>query len=102
MPADGEVVIGETGIVLRFVGTVNVNDTFSLNIKSKTASIGSIVAAIEDALEIYDVPFVFITEPTDSVDWAVLNIKAKELFNKHRPTFFLCSTRIPDNGERFR
>lgn len=99
LPLDGVVVIGETGIKLVLNGNLSRDDTFSVDIKSKSASIGSILTAISEALEVYDIPFVFITEPTNSVDWAVLDIKAKELYNKKRPTFFLCSTRTPNENE---
>jgi len=96
---DGEVIIENTGITLNFLGIFNKDDTFRLSVKGRSATILSIIEAINEPLEVYDVPFIFITEPTDSVDWVVMNLKADELFKKHRPSFFLCSTRIPNKNE---
>ncbi len=102
IPLDDALVIENTGIKLQFStdgAKFTVGDSFTLNVVAKTANNQSIMNAMSSALEVYDVPFVFITEPTDSVEWPAFDLKAKELFNKHRPTFFLCSTRMPDDNE---
>ena len=100
IPIDGAIVIENTGITFIFNGDFKKDDTFELYIKGQSASITSIMEAIKEPLEVYDVPLVFITEPTNSIDWVGLDLKGRELFNKHRPTFFLCSTRIPAENEQ--
>jgi hypothetical protein len=57
------------------------------------------MTSLEQPLALYDVEFVYVVGPSDSADWASMGAKADELWNLHRPTFFLCESRLPYDGE---
>jgi Protein of unknown function (DUF2586). len=55
--------------------------------------------ALEDPLDIYDIEFVYVVGPSDSVDWAAAAAKTDELWNLHRPTYIKMEARLPYDGE---
>ena len=58
-----------------------------------------VMSALETPLSLFDVEFVHVVGPSDSTDWAAAGAKADELWNAHRPTFFLMESRLPQDGE---
>lgn len=101
IPADGLIVIGSTGVTITVPDNPDMvaGDTYSFDLLAPVPSISSVMTALETPLETYDVEFVYIVGPSDSTDWAVMGAKADELWNAHRPTFFLGEARLPYDGE---
>ena len=100
LPLTGIITIPEAGLTFTFSGTeAKENDLYSVNCKGNSASITAVVNTLTPILEKYDVEFILITEPTDSSDWAALGIIADSLYNEHKPTFFLTTTRTVNDGE---
>ena len=62
-------------------------------------SIVDVLDALESPLALYDVEFVHIVGPSDSVDWMAAQAKADELWNQQRPTYFKLEARLPFDGE---
>ncbi len=100
LPIDGKVVVADSGVTLTLPsGDYVLGTTYSFDVQPPAPSISAVLAALELPLERYDVEFVYVVGPSDSADWAALGVTADELWNKHRPTFFLCETRLPYDGE---
>lgn len=105
IPVDGAVTMGSTGVTITFTagdpadGSFVAGDTYSFDIAAPAASVTSVLTAIDGPLDIYDVEYVHVVGPSDSTDWAALGVKADELWNLHRPTFFICETRLPAAAE---
>ena len=57
------------------------------------------MSALESPLAVYDVEFVHVVGPSDSVDWAAAAAKTDELWNAHRPTYFKMEARLPYDDE---
>ena len=100
VPVDGLIPVGNTGVTITIPETQVVkDDTYTFDISPPTTSISNIIDAIDPVLETYDVEFVHVVGPSDSVAWAACGVKADELWNKHRPTFFLMEARLPAADE---
>lgn len=100
IPVDGAVAIPDLGVTVTFPqGEYVGGTTYACNILAPEASIIDVMAALEAPLALYDVEFVLVAGPTDSVDWAAMQAKAEELWNLHRPTYFKAETRLPYDGE---
>lgn len=100
VPVDGLIPVGTTGVVITHpVGPAVAGTTYTFQIIPPAATVSGVLDALETPLSLYDVEFVYIVGPSDSSDWAALGVKADELWNAHRPTFFLTETRLPDAGE---
>jgi len=100
LPVDGLITVGDTGVVITWPDQDGVaGTTYSVRVLPPVPTIAAVMAALERPLELYDVEFVHVAGPTDSVDWAALGVAADELWNLHRPTFFLCEARLPFDGE---
>jgi hypothetical protein len=101
VPLDGEIVAGDTGV------TITVGDSTDLvagviyecRLLPPVPSITDVMDSLEQPLSLYDVEFVYVAGPSDSVDWAAMGAKADTLWNAHRPTFFIAETRLPYAGE---
>ena len=94
--------IGSTGAIITFTDAVSepensfvVGDTYAFKTTAPIASLTNIMAAIDYPLSIYDVEFVYVVGASDSTDWATFGAKAEELWNDHRPTFFICEAALP-------
>ena len=98
VPEDGIVQIGDTGISAIIPETPLIVDDswYEINTTAAEQSIVEVMNSIEDVLERYDVEFVYIVGKSNKIDWRVMGAKADELWNKHRPTFFIAETRLPD------
>ena len=100
IPVDGEASLDGVGVLLSFPeGTYTAGTTYHCRILAPTPSIIDVMDALESPLSLYDVEFVHVAGPTDSVDWAAAQTKAEELWNAHRPTYFKMETRLPYDGE---
>lgn len=100
IPVDGAVPIAELGVTVTFPeGEYVGGTTYACTLLEPEASIVDVMAALEAPLALYDVEFVLVAGPTDSVDWAAMQAKAEELWNLHRPTYFKAETRLPYDGE---
>ncbi len=100
LPIDGDITVADTGIVITFPdSTAVLGDTYSFDLQAPVPTIGAVLSALEQPLSLYDVEFVYVVGASDSVDWAALGAKADDMWNRHRPTFFIAETRLPHAGE---
>lgn len=100
IPADGEAIISDYGLKLNFPeGDYKIGATYSCRVMPPEPSIIDVMEALEAPLALYDVEFVYIAGPTDSVDWAVMQSKAEDLWNLQRPTYFKAEARLPRENE---
>ncbi|BCS55196.1 DUF2586 domain-containing protein [Geobacter sp. SVR] len=100
IPVDGLIAVGSTGVTITFPDNDAVaGDTYSFRIEEPVPSVAAVIEALETPLSLYDMEFVHVVGPSDSSDWAALGVRADELWNAHRPTFFLAETRLPYDGE---
>lgn len=96
VPVDGLIAVGDTGVIITIPELALVaGDTYSFEILPPVPTISAVLNALEQPLSLYDVEFVYVVGPSDSTDWAALGARADELWNAHRPTFFLTETRLP-------
>lgn len=100
IPVDGLVLAGSTGVTITIPDSDMVlGDVYECRLLPPLPSISGVMTALETPLSLYDVEFVLVVGSSDSVDWAAMGAKADELWNKHRPTFFLAESRLPHDGE---
>ena len=101
VPLDGIILAGDTGVTITVAGGTDLvaGVMFECRLLAPAPSITSVMTALEQPLSLYDVEFVYIGAPSDSIDWAAMGVKADELWNAHRPTFFVCEARLPWAGE---
>ena len=100
IPVDGVVQLYDFGVVITFpAGTYTAGTTYTCRLLAPAPSISDVMDALESPLGVYDVEFVRIAGPTDSVDWAAAQAKAEELWNLQRPTYFKMETRLPYDNE---
>ncbi|MDK2955414.1 MAG: hypothetical protein PWQ57_910 [Desulfovibrionales bacterium] len=100
IPLDGALAVGSTGVTITFADDTYVTgDTYTFDVLAPVPTITDVIDAIETPLELYDVEFVYVVGPSDSVDWAAVGVVADELWDKHRPTFFKLETRMPYDDE---
>lgn len=100
IPVDGRIVAADTGVTVvcpdeEFkAGTI-----YSCNLLAPVPTVSAVIAALKKPLEVVDPEFVYVVGASDSVAWASLGALADDLWNKHRPTFFVCESRLPVAGE---
>jgi hypothetical protein len=100
IPVDGVILINSTGISITVPDEdLTLGTEYSCRLNAPVPSISSVMSALETPLSLYDVEFVYIVGPSDSVDWAACGAKADELWNLHRPTYFKTEFRLPHDGE---
>lgn len=100
IPVDGLVPAGESGVTATFAASsYEGGTTYSAELLAPAPSITDVMTGLERPLELYDVEFIHVAGPTDSIDWAAAQAKAEELWNAHRPTFFKMEARLPQAGE---
>lgn len=100
IPIDGYIAVGDTGITVTCPAEAYVAGTeYRFDLLAPVPSIASVIDALELPLEKVDPEFVHICGPSDSVDWVALGSLADDLWNRHRPTFFTCESRLPRSGE---
>lgn len=100
VPVDGNVPAGSTGVTIVFPDdTFVAGDMYECRLLPPVPSISDVMTAITPALDLYDVEFVYVVGPSDSVDWAVMGTRADTQWNAHKPMFFLAEARMPYVGE---
>lgn len=100
IPVNGVVELDGFGVRLDFpTGNYTAGTTYTCRLLPPTPSIVDVLDALESPLAIYDVEFVRVVGPSDSVDWAAAEAKAEDLWNRQRPTYFKLETRLPYDGE---
>ncbi len=100
LPVDGIVTVSAMGVTVTFPqGTYVGGTVYTCRLLEPVPSIVDVMSALEEPLSQYDVEFVLVAGPTDSVDWAAMQTKAEELWNLHRPTYFKAETRLPRDDE---
>lgn len=100
VPLDGVYQLLDYGVTLNFPeGEYEGGTVYSCSLLAPEPSITSVMEALETPLNLYDVEFVHIAAPSNSVDWAAAGAKADELWNLHRPTYFKMEARLPYAGE---
>jgi hypothetical protein len=97
VPVDGVVVAGSTGVSITVPESPDLvaGDMYECELMPPVPSISAVMTALEQPLSLYDIEFVHVVGPSDSVDWAAMGAKADDLWNKHRPTYFRAETRLP-------
>jgi hypothetical protein len=101
VPYDGRIELEKLGISILVPETplLAANDTYSFLVDEPTLSYTDVMNAIEGPLALNDVEFVAVCGAMPSDAWSVFAQKADELWQKHRPTFFLLEYRTPANDE---
>lgn len=100
IPVDGLIAVGSTGVTITVPDQVMVlGDSYTFEVLAPVPSISAVLTALEQPLALYDVEFVYVIGASDSADWAAMGAKADELWNLHRPTFFICESRLPYANE---
>ena len=100
IPVDGVTELADYGVTLDFpAGEYAAGTTYTCRLLPPAPSIVDVLDALESPLAIYDVEFVYIAGPSDSVDWAAAEAKAEDLWNRQRPTYFKLEARLPYDGE---
>lgn len=100
IPYDGVVELSGYGVKIVFPEGVYAGGvTYACDLLPPAPSIVDVMAALERPLSLYDIEFVHVAGPSDSVDWAAAGAKTDELWNAHRPTYFKMEARLPYDGE---
>lgn len=100
IPVNGVAELSDYGVTLNFpAGSYAAGTTYTCRLLPPAPSIVDVLDALESPLALYDVEFVYIAGPSDSVDWAAAEAKAEDLWNHQRPTYFKQETRLPYDGE---
>ncbi|BCS54560.1 DUF2586 domain-containing protein [Geobacter sp. SVR] len=100
IPVDGAITVGSTGVIITFPAqTAVAGDVYSFTILDPVPTVSAVLETLETPLELYDVEFVYVVGASDSSDWSALQVRADELWNLHRPTFFLAECRLTYDGE---
>lgn len=101
IPVGGVIAIENTGVSFTVPGAPDTvtGDQYTLVLLAPSASIATILAAIDTPLETLDPEFIYIVGETDSVDWASIGAKQDGLFSAHKFIWFLTESRLPRAGE---
>ena len=100
IPVGGVAELDGYGVKLTFpAGEYTPGTTYACRLLPPAPSIVDVLDALDAPLSIYDVEFVYVVGPSDSVDWAAAQAKADELWNHQRPTYFKMEERLPYDGE---
>ncbi|SHI74061.1 DUF2586 domain-containing protein [Halodesulfovibrio aestuarii] len=100
IPVDGRISAADTGTTIVCPDDeFTLGTTYSCSLLAPVPTVSAVIAALKKPLEIVDPEYVYVVGASDSVAWASLGALADDLWNKHRPTFFLCESRLPSAGE---
>lgn len=102
IPIDGYIAVNDTGITITCPADAEAyvaGTEYTFNLLAPAPSIASVINTLVLPLERIDPEFVHLCGPSDSVDWVALGSLADDLWNKHRPTFFTCESRLPRADE---
>jgi hypothetical protein len=97
---DGQITVADTGAIITCPeGNYPLGTTYQFDLLAPVPTIADVIDALTIPLETVDPEFVYVVGPSDSVDWAAMGALADDLWNRHRPTFFVCEGRLPAAGE---
>jgi len=100
IPIDGDIPVSSVGVTLTVPDAeMKLGNEYRCVLNAPAPSISAVMSALEEPLSLYDIEFVYIVGPSDSVDWAACGVKADQLWNIHRPTYFKTEFRLPHDGE---
>lgn len=100
LPFDGLIDVPELGLSLELIdGEYQAGTLYSWEILPPSPTTAAVMEALAGPLEKYDVEFVYVVGPSDSVDWAAASALCRELWNRHRPLYFKFESRLPYAGE---
>jgi hypothetical protein len=100
IPVDGQIPVADTGVTITCpAGDYPLGSTYQFDLLAPVPTIADVIDALTIPLETVDPEFVYVVGPSDSVDWAAMGALADDLWNRHRPTFFVCEGRLPAAGE---
>ncbi|MBN2544584.1 MAG: hypothetical protein JXB50_02225 [Spirochaetes bacterium] len=105
IPATGIVTIGDTGVIVTFTSAATPSESFvtgdiySFSIISATSSLTEVMNALNIGLETYTPRFCYIAQVCDNTDKAALGARADELFEDHKPTYFICEAKISSSED---
>lgn len=96
LPLDGKIIVSNLGLTLTLAaGEYQAGTIYSWEVLPPVPTIAAVMEALTIPLERYDVEFVYVVGPSDSVDWSAASALAQEQWNKHRPTYFKFEARQP-------
>lgn len=94
--------IPDSGVTINFPeGTYVAAETYTGTVESPTATVANTITTITPILDNYDVRRIYITGPSDKVDWAAMGTLADELFSQHRPVSMIAEYRTPAIDETY-
>lgn len=100
IPIDGYIAVDDTGVTINCPAEAySAGTEYRFNLLAPVPTISSVIDSLNLPLERVDPEFVHVCGPSDSVDWVALGSLADDLWNRHRPTFFTCESRLPQDGE---
>lgn len=101
IPVDGQITVGTTGATITVPNSSDMvlGDTYAFELLAPAPSISTVLTALQEPLDLYDVEFVYVVGPSDAADWAAMGVKADALWSRHRPTWFLAESRLPYANE---
>ena len=100
IPVDGVAEVADYGVKLTFPdGEYAGGTNYTCNLLAPAPTIVDVMTALESPLELYDIEFVHVAGPSDSVAWSAMQVRSEELFGKQRPTYFRGEPRLPYDGE---
>jgi hypothetical protein len=96
LPLDAEIEVADLGFKLELAaGEYQAGSLYSWEVLPPVPTTAAVMEALSPALEQFDVEFVYVVGPSDSVDWSAAAALAQEMWNSHRPTYFKFETRPP-------
>jgi len=100
LPIDGLIEVAELDLRLKLAeGEYMTGTVYAWEVLPPVPTVAATMEALGQPLELYDVEFVYVVGPSDSVTWAAAAALGQEQWNRHRPTYFKFETRQPYAGE---
>jgi len=100
LPDDNSYILEDSGITINFVdGDHSVADSYSFKLTAPIPTLENIMSGINKVLDTYLVENVYIAGATESTVWSALSALSDQLYNAHKPVFFIVETRMPNSNE---
>ena len=96
LPLDAVINVPQLGLTLELAeDDYQAGTLYTWEILPPSPTTAAVMEALTGPLESYDVEFVHVVGPSDSVDWAAAAALGQESWNKHRPLYFKFEARLP-------